>query len=50
MQGSSEEDDIWQKTASLPDIIGSRPMGHALSSILQDIVIQWKHIDGYNGS
>lgn len=31
-----------------PNITGSLHMGHALNSTLQDILIRWKRMDGYN--
>jgi valyl-tRNA synthetase len=31
-----------------PNITGSLHMGHALNSTLQDILIRWKKMDGFN--
>ena len=31
-----------------PNITGSLHMGHALNTTLQDILVRWKRMDGYN--
>mgnify|MGYP001421423314 CR=1 FL=1 len=46
------EENSGQKSFSIvippPNITGSLHMGHALNSTLQDILIRWKKMDGYN--